>query len=78
MNDEDIKIDILAYINSKPGGVSFYQVVRRFGLPGAQYDLPVLVEELVGSGYLTKENAEKEMYIITDSGRRLIEGGCRS
>ena len=68
--DATIENTILDYIDRNRGGVGFYHIVRRFGMPSATYDLPVMIQHLITDGLIKlRDSQAPEAYCLTEKGR---------
>jgi DNA-binding IclR family transcriptional regulator len=75
--EKKIEREILSYIGQHEGEVGFYHIARRFGLPNAAYDLPVVVENMVKWGFVEVTNigtGTDERYRLTEKGRLTLSG----
>jgi hypothetical protein len=66
--DATIGNTILEYIDRNRGGVGFYHIVRRFGMPSATYDLPVMIQHLITDGLIkVRDSQAPEAYCLTEN-----------
>jgi predicted transcriptional regulator len=75
--ESNIEREIISYISEHEGGVGFYHVARRFGLPEAVYDLPAVLENLIGEGFVDVVKAGSgtdERYRLTEKGHQVLMG----
>ncbi len=72
--DKHVK-EILVFIGRNKKGVSFYQLVRGFGLPDAPYDLQAVLHFFIEENFAELDHPEAGVnmrYIITEKGIETI------